>query len=361
VVLLTALGSGASTSIARELLGLGSGIIVVTPGHTETLGFTPPFAGNARPITAGDAAALARRVPGIDRLSGVVRGTALVEAKPRSRHVVVFGVTGEWQQVWKLDLVSGSFLSSGSHSVCLGKKLAHELFGDENPLGKFVTVGGTRLLVQGVVSKGRSLELDLDDMAYVPLEWGQKLFDLRGLTSIELIGQEGADVHELKEEVRATLKARHRDREDFTVVCQDDMLSVFTKILGAVTAGLGAITAVSLVVSGIGIANTLFVTVSERRGEVGLLLALGATPRWILVEFLLEAVAISLGGALVGLSVGAIAARPLGEVVLGESPTPSVAVLLVTLAVALGLGVLSGIWPAYRASLIPPAEVLRDQ
>ncbi|MBI3723237.1 ABC transporter permease [bacterium] len=366
VVLLVAMGGGARDAVLNEFNAFGSGIVVAQPGHTETLGFSPSFAGNNMPITVDDALAVARRVPGIEHSNPVAAGTARVEAKPRGRHVQVAGVTSEWVHVWNVPVIAGTFLppadpKRGPRVACLGAKLARELFPRENPLGRFVRIGGTRFRVIGVISKQLMLGLDLDDMAYITVDRGMKLFDQRGLMSLEMSGGPGADSRELKAEVTAVLKARHRNHVDFTVISQDDMLDTLSTVLGAITKGLAAIAAISLVVSGVGIANTMLVTVNERRSEVGLKLALGATPGVVLFEFLVEAVAIAGTGSFLGLGAAVLAAGPLGRATLGvPAPTPPW-ILLLAAGVALVLGVGAGIWPARSASRIPPAEALREE
>jgi putative ABC transport system permease protein len=366
VVLLVALGTGARDSVLHEFTALGSGIVVATPGHTETMGFSPAFAGNNMPISVEDAQAATRAVPEIRHWTGVAGGTARVEAKPRGRHVFVAGLLHDWIKIWNVQVVAGQWLpvsdpKRGPRVAVLGTKLASELFPGENPLGRFVRIGGTRFRVIGVVYKGRSLGFDLDDMAYIPLDRGMKLFDLKGLTSLETSSGAGADTHAVKDELTAALARRHRGHQDFTIVSQDDMLDALSGVLAAITKGLVAIAAISLIVSGVGIANTMLVTVSERRSEVGLKLALGAPRAVVLAEFLLEAIAIAGAGAFAGLAFAVLVARPLGNAALGApAPTPAWSLLL-AFFVSVVLGVAAGIWPARQASLIPPADALRAE
>lgn len=364
VVLLVALGSGARDSVLHEFTALGSGIVVVSPGHTETMGFSPAFAGNNMPISIEDAQAVTRAIPMIRHWTGTAGGSARVEAKPRGRHVMVAGLQHDWINVWNVQVVAGTWLPEcdprrGPRVAVLGTKLARELFPGENPLGRYVRIGGTRFRVIGVVYKGRSLGLDLDDMAYVPLDRAMRLFDLKGLTSLETSGGPGADSKSIKAQLTAQLTSRHRGHQDFTIVSQDDMLDALSGVLAAITKGLVAIAAISLIVSGVGIANTMLVTVSERRSEVGLKLALGAPRGVVLAEFLLEAVAIAGAGSFAGLAGAVLIARPLGAIALGApAPTPAW-ILLLAAFVSVALGVAAGIWPARQASLIPPADALR--
>lgn len=365
VVLLVALGGGARDAVLNEFQLFGSGIVTVQPGHTETQGFTPSFGGNALPLSIEDALALGRQVHGLKHWSPVATGSARVEAKPRGRHVLVAGVTAEWFRVWELQCVAGTVLPSsdphrGPRVACLGTKLARELFGAASPLGQFVRIGGTRFRVVGVVYKGRALGVDLDDMAYIPVDRSMKLFDMKGLTSFEASGGAGADTRSLKADVTRILTERHRHHQDFTALAQDDLLDALSSVLTAITQGLAAIAAISLVVSGVGIANTMLVTVSERRHEVGLKLALGATREIVLFEFVAEATAIAASGTILGLGAAVLLARPLGRIALGApAPTPAWALFLAG-GVAVILGVGAGIWPARQASLIPPAEALRE-
>jgi putative ABC transport system permease protein len=270
-----------------------------------------------------------------------------------------------WLDIWHVQVVSGSWLPDGDprrgpRVAVLGTKLARELFPSENPLGRFVRIGGTRFRVIGVVYKGRALGVDIDDMAFIPVSHGLKLFNQKGLTSFEMSGGQTADSRELKADVVEALKTRHRGHQDFTVIAQDDMLDTLSTVLSAITKGLAAIAAISLIVSGVGIANTMLVTVDERRSEVGLKLALGASREVVLFEFLFEATAIAAAGCGAGLLVAAALAQPLGRAALGApAPVPGWIVLLAA-GVTLLLGVGAGIWPALRASRIPPAAALRE-
>ncbi len=279
---------------------------------------------------------------------------------------MVAGLQHDWIEIWNVKVVAGTWLPvcdprRGPRVAVLGTKLAQELFPGENPLGRYVRIGGTRFRVIGVVYKGRSLGLDLDDMAYIPLDRAMRLFDLKGLTSLETSGGPGADSQAIKRDLTDALTRRHRGHQDFMTVSQDDMLEALSGVLSAITKGLVAIAAISLIVSGVGIANTMLVTVNERRSEVGLKLALGAPRAVVLVEFLLEAVAIAGAGAFSGLAFGVIVARPLGAAALGTpAPTPYW-ILLLACFVTLVLGVAAGIWPARQASLIPPADALRAE
>ncbi|MEZ0230271.1 MAG: ABC transporter permease [Planctomycetota bacterium] len=366
VVLLVALGTGARDSVLHEFTTLGSGLVVATPGRTETMGFSPAFAGNNMPISIEDAEAVTRAVPAVRHWTGTAGGSARVEAKPRGRHVMVAGLMHDWINIWNVQVVAGTWLPEGDprtgpRVAVLGTKLARELFPGENPLGRFVRICGTRFRVIGVIYKGRALGLDLDDMAYIPLNRAMKLFDLKGLTSLETSGGTGGDSRAIKSDLVAALTQRHRGHQDFMIVAQDDMLDALSGVLSAITTGLVAIAAISLVVSGVGIANTMLVTVSERRSEVGLKLALGATRGIVLVEFLLEAVVIAGVGAFTGLAVAVLVAHPLGMAALGEpAPTPAW-ILLLASGVSVVLGVAAGIWPARQASLIPPADALRAE
>jgi putative ABC transport system permease protein len=366
VILLVALGQGAKESIISEFNSFGSGIVSAAPGHTETLGFAPAFGGNTQPITLEDCWAVSWRAQGARMIAPEAVGSARVEAKPRGRSVIIVGTIRPYAECWSFNIVSGDFLPDsdvgrGPRVAVLGVKLARELFLEENPLGKFVRVGGTRFRVIGVMQKGRALGLDLDDMAWIPIDQAMRLFDLRGCTNLNVSGGAGADTRALKEEVTRVLVERHRGRQDFTIVAQDDMLDALSSVLSAITKGLAAIAAISLVVAGVGIANTMLVTVAERRSEVGLKLALGAPREVVVLEFLVEAVLISSGGAALGLGAAVGIAGPLGRAALGApAPTPLWIVALAAL-VAFVLGVSAGIWPARAASLIPPAEALREE
>jgi putative ABC transport system permease protein len=243
----------------------------------------------------------------------------------------------------------------------LGSKLHRELFGDANPLGEIVRIGSERWRVVGVMApKGQFVGIDLDDAVYIPASRGLDMFDREGLMEVDVLFAAGVPTDSVCESIRAMLVARH-GREDFTVTTQQQMLDVLDSVLGVLTFAVVALGSISLVVGGVGILTIMTIALQERRSEIGLLLALGATRRQLLVLFLAEAAVLSALGGLLGLVLGIGGARLLQLLVPGlpVATTWFHSVLAESVAVAIGLA--AGIAPALRAAREDPIEALRAE
>jgi putative ABC transport system permease protein len=269
-------------------------------------------------------------------------------------------------KVFTLRVKSGQFLPAGEDEsargfVVLGAKLKNELFGPENPLGARLRIGSLQFRVVGVLeTKGQFLGIDLDDTAYVPAARALELYNREGLAEIDVSYEEGVPAGRVAEALKAVLKARH-GREDFTVTTQEDMLRTLSKILDILTAAVGALGGISLLVGGVGIVTIMTIAVTERTNEIGLLKALGAPSRTILGIFLGEAVVLAAVGGLAGLTLGVGIAR-LASFLVPALPvhTPWSFVVLAEF-VAIVIGLAAGVLPARRAALLDAVEALRAE
>jgi putative ABC transport system permease protein len=365
VLILTALGDAAKGYVVKQFASLGTNIVGVLPGRTETAGIGSAL-GGTRDLTLEDAEAIRRLAPAALRVSPFSFGAARAEFEQRHRDVYVIGALANYAVVRDLKIAAGQFLPEGDPRrggavVVLGPKLKHELFGSENALGQTVRIAETRLRVIGVTEpKGMSLGIDFDESAIVPVATGMRMFNQSGLFRIMVQARDEASIPTAVRQVRAILTDRHRE-EDFTIITQDAMLQSFRSIIDALTIALAAIAAISLAVAGIGIMNVMLVSVSERVTEVGLLKALGGEGRQIASLFLAEALLLSGAGAVAGLLVGvlilSVASRALPALTLAPNPYWSVAIILF----ALLTGGLFGLIPARRAARLPAADSLRGK
>ncbi|MCZ6727611.1 MAG: ABC transporter permease, partial [Acidobacteria bacterium] len=343
VVVLTALTDGARTYVIEQFASLGTNLVIVLPGHTETTG-VPGITAIPNDLTLADAEAVAQQVRAVKRAAPVSMGTEEVAFGERRRQVALIGTTADYARVRQIRVARGEFLPPGDMDrgapVCvLGHNTARELFPAQNPVGQVVRVGGWRMRVLGVLGRqGNKLGLDLDETIYVPVATGMQMLDRSSLFRILVEAHAYADLDMAREGIRELLIERHGE-EDITVITQDAVLSTFSAILNTLTIVLAAIAAISLTVAGIGIMNVMLVSVSERTREIGLLRAVGVHRHQILAVFLIEAALLSAAGALLGLLFGWL----LVQVMVGFYPALPAAPPLWAVGAAFGVAVLVGI------------------
>jgi len=363
VVALTALGEGARRYVVEQFSAIGSNLLLVLPGKTETTGFYPGFSGVPNDLTLDDLAALRQQLRGAERVVPLVVGSGTVAFGDRRRDVAVTGTTREMMTVRKMQMASGDFLPAGEDTrgapiVVLGHKVAAELFPGLNPVGQVLRVGDWRMRVIGVLApQGVNLGLNMDEVAIVPVETGMRMFNRTSLFRIFVQLHAAADMNAVRTQAVSLLTARHGE-EDFTVITQDAVLSAFTAIFGVLTLALTGIAAISLTVAGLGIMNVMLVSVSERTGEVGLLKAVGVHRGQILRVFLVEAALLGSAGGLLGLLIGWIAVRILVGFVPQLPASPPAWAVAAALGVSVVVGTIFGVLPARRAAALDPVAAL---
>jgi putative ABC transport system permease protein len=363
VVVLTALGEGARRYVTSQFQAIGTNVLILMPGRTETTGGLPGLGGVPHDLTLDDMLAIRRSIPEIALLAPIVMGTETVSYGERRRQVAVSGTTPDMEAIRQLHLARGRYLPQteihrGEAVAVLGKTVADELFRDEDPVGKVIRVGSWRVRVVGVTARrGVQLGLDLDDLVVVPVATAMRLFNRSSLFRVFMQARSPAEVETARRKVVALIKERHEE-EDVTCVTQDAVISGFNAILTALTVALGAIAAISLAVAGIGIMNVMLVSVSERTREVGLLKAVGAGRRQVLAVFLAEAVLLSTAGGVLGLLSGAAAVRGLLALYPAVPMRPPLWAVLAALALSVAVGAAFGVLPARRATRLDPVAAL---
>ena len=365
VILLVSLGEGTKKYVEEQFAGLGSNILIVTPGKIETKGGPPVIGAAKHKLTLSDSYVLEKKGYLFGGVAPVVFGTAEVRSGSRSRNVPVLGVTPSFSHVRNLHVEIGSFVSESDveakRRVCvLGRTVKRELFGNANALGQIVKVSGGRFRVVGIMqSKGVSLGIDLDDIVFVPVRSAQDIFDTDALLEIILSVRNKNDIDSAKELARSILFKNHNRHEDFTITNQAAMLSSLYTILDTLTYVLGGIATISLLVGGIGIMNIMLVTVKERTNEIGIRKAVGARDRDILVQFLLESTALSSSGGIGGMLVGVLGAHGI-RLLVPKLPVevPSWAIVL-AFTFSVFVGIFFGVYPARKAAALHPIEALR--
>jgi putative ABC transport system permease protein len=362
VILLTSLGEGARRYIAGEFASLGSNLLIIIPGKTETAGLAPLVSTAPHDLTRQDAEALVQEVRTIRKVAPVVVGTASARAGERTRETTVIGTTREILEVRHLQMSSGRFLPADEPDapVCvLGAKVQRELFPDQNPLGQTVRIGEWRFRVIGVIApRGTSIGMDMDEVVEIPVDTALRLFNRHSLFRILAEVDSHDQIDQARKSAIAVLTQRHAGEEDVTILTQDSVLGSFDLIFKALTAALAGIAAISLGVAGIGIMNVMLVSVSERTREIGLLKAVGVTHQQVVAVFLVEAAIISTAGGSLGLLAGIGAGRLL-KGIYPDFPfhAPGWAVGA-ALAVSCLVGLFFGFLPARKAAQLDPVRAL---
>jgi len=363
VVTLTALGEGARRYVIGQFASIGTNLVIVVPGKTETTGGMPGMGGVPNDLTLEDARAVLRGVPEVEKAAPMVMGTETVAFGERRRQVALAGGTHEMLEVRRLGIASGRFLpplewDRSSPVAVLGQKSAAELFPGRDPVGEIIRVGDWRMRVIGVLApRGQQLGVDMDDVVIVPVTTAMKMLNRRSLFRLLLQVRTHADLDRARERVVRLIAERHGE-EDVTAITQDAVIGALSSILGALTLALAGIASVSLAVAGVGIMNVMLVSVSERTREIGLLKALGAGRRQILLAFLAEAVLLSTAGGLLGLLVGWLAVRLLVAVYPALPATPPPWAVVAAFSLSVAVGALFGVLPARRATRLDPVAAL---
>ena len=368
VILLTSIGQGVHDYVLGEFSQFGTNLIIVGPGRVTTSGIPGGSLGmfaTVRPLTIEDAEAL-ERAPYVQMTNAVVQGNVEIAYAGRRRRVNLFGVSPTLPQVLHMRVRSGSFLPQEDARTArplavLGLRAQQELFGDANPLGQRIEIGGSRFRVIGVMeSKGEMVGMEMDDGVYIPAARAQELFNREGLIGIHVVHDPEAPAEKVVEGIRRIMVARHGS-DDVTITTQQQMQEVMGSVLGVLTFAVGALGSISLLVGGVGILTIMTITVSERTTEIGLLRALGARQEQILALFLAEAALLAAVGGAAGLALGAGLARLLSFTVAGLPVSTPWWFAVLAESVAVSVGLAAGVFPAFRAARLAPVDALRAE
>ncbi|MFI7603028.1 ABC transporter permease [Actinoplanes sp. NPDC049681] len=360
VVALVAIGTGTKQQIEQQVEGLGSNLLIVVPGRLEA-GSAP----SVSTLSLDDLDPVGRVVGDRSRVAVTIASGETVRAGSRSTFASMQGVLETTPTVFVRHLERGTYLTRSDVNTArrvavLGAGVATQLFGDRDPVGRQITIGGVRFRVIGVFERlGQSLGVDRDGEVHVPVTAAQRLLGTDRIDGLAIRAPDRERIDDLGARVVATLSERHPDT-DFSAVTQEQILGVLGDILGVLTGVLAAIAGISLLVGGVGVSNIMLVSVRERTREIGLRKAVGARPRDIGLQFLLEAVLITTIGGVLGMALGIGAALLVDRL----SPVPA-AITWWSLALAFGVsaavGIVFGVVPAQRAGRLDPVVALRTE
>lgn len=363
VILLVSLGQGLQNYITGQFESLGTNLIYVLPGQTLEQGF-----GQGPPNLAGSKLTL-RHVDEIKNLGGPIKNAAAdndipasVEYRGQSKYTTVGGLSAEWIEMINIEVESGRTITQSdvklSRNVTfLGQSIVEEFFGSSNPIGKRITIADEKFEVVGVIGEigAQSIGFDIDNFVGIPITVSQRIFGNDNLQTIIVQAKTSEDIPSAIDAVERYL-LKQMDEDDFSVVDQSSLLETINNILGVLTAALGGIAAISLVVGGVGIMNIMYVSVTERTKEIGLRKAVGAKPQDILSQFVIEAVTLSLLGGGIGIVIGITGAAAINQFFPAVVTFWSV---FLAFGVSAVVGIVFGVAPALRASRLDPIDALR--
>jgi putative ABC transport system permease protein len=360
VVALVAIGTGTKQQIEQQVEGLGSNLLIVVPGRLD-----PGAAPAASTLTMDDVDDVNRVVGDRSRVAVTISSGETVRAGSKSAFASMQGVLETTPSVFVRRLDRGTYLTrtdvtTGRRVAVLGAGTAGQLFGDRDPIGRQITIGGVRFRVIGTFEKlGQSLGVDRDGEVHVPVTAAQRLLGTERIDGLAIRAPDRERIGQLGAAVVAALVKRHPDT-DFSAVTQEQILGVLGDILGVLTGVLAAIAGISLLVGGVGVSNIMLVSVRERTREIGLRKAVGARPRDIGVQFLLEAVLLTTIGGVLGMALGISAALLVDRL----TPVPAAVTwwsLTLAFGVSAAVGIIFGVVPAQRAGRLDPVVALRTE
>ena len=369
VIAMVGIGNGAKAQVEARIAALGQNVIMVFSGSITRGGVHTGF-GGAGTLTVEDAAAITRDVSGVSAVSPEVRTGGQIMAGNNNWSTSIMGESPDYLTIRQWDLEEGNMFSDldvrAAAKVCiLGKTTADKLFPEDDPVGKIIRIKNVPVKVLGLLKKkGVSMfGSDQDDVVLVPYTTAMKRF--AGVTTLRSINVQAATADQMMEVQNAItdlLRQRHRIQpgadDDFMLRNQQELSEAMTATTEVMTALLAAIASVSLLVGGIGIMNIMLVSVTERTREIGIRMAVGARGRDILLQFLIEAVALSSTGGVLGILGGVGGAKLI--TMIKEWPTlVSPQSIIIAFAFSAAVGVFFGFYPARKASQLDPIDALR--
>ena len=366
VVTLVSVGQGAKRFVLSEFQSLGTNIIIIQPGKSDSRSkFGPPVGSAKRKMTIEDVAALEKQAFHLDAVSGLLLGTATISQEDLNANISVFGSNSQFPSILSIAVGDGRFFNQEEDEarrrvIVLGAIIKSKLFGNENAIGRTVKVNQTEFRVVGTLTPtGDKLGFNLDEFAFVPTTAAMRLFNDDKLFGIRAKASSRVSLDTAVDEISTILKARRNGEEDFTIVTQVAIMDSLEDILGMLSYVLGAIASISMLVGGIGIMNITLVSVSERTQEIGVRRALGAKRRDILFQFLLESLFLSVISGATGIVGALVLTKSISILYPSFDMSPPLWIFAPAFLLAVFIGMIFGVLPARKASRVEVLDALR--
>jgi len=374
VITMIAVGAGAQARVEEQIKGLGTNLIILSPGSV-TAGGVRMGAGSRSSLTEDDSYAIQRELPTVQASAPTLRGAGQVVAAGNNWSTVFFGVTPEYLEARNWVVATGKMFETsdlmGSTKVALlGETVVRSLFGDSDPIGQTVRIRKVPFVVIGTLGRKEQnmMGQDQDDIILMPISTarnrvlGGNTAKQRSVGSVSIKIRDGEDMKEAEEQIRSLLRQRHRlqagQDDDFSLRNLSEVLQTQEESSRVMALLLAAVASVSLMVGGIGIMNIMLVSVTERTREIGLRMAVGARSSDILTQFLVEAVTLALIGGLLGILLGVGSSIAIANFAAWRVELRPESILL-AVGFAAAIGIFFGFYPARKASRLLPIEALR--
>jgi len=359
IIVLVSIGSGLQTYITNEISSLGSNVIFVIPGSSGGLGAVASI----NKLTIQDSKDLARRLISTGKVTPEIRQIETIKYKNvKDKGAFVLGVSSEYPTVVQvLKITQGNFFtpsqeSAGANVAVIGQTVKSKFFNNENPLGKRIFLGTKLYTIIGLYAKlGSVAGIDEDNSAFIPVEAASAQYGIHTVARIDISANSPELLPVVTRQINQTL-LRSLTTDDYTIETADSLLTTISSITNALSLALGGIAGISLLVGGIGVANIMLVSVTERTKEIGLRKALGAKRNDILKQFLIEAIMLSVTGGIVGILLGMLVSIIIAILLVSTVTLWSV---VLAFGFSVAVGIIFGMAPAIRASKLSPIDALR--
>lgn len=369
VTTIIGLGEGVKRQVNQQINDLGSDLITIVPGRNTTISGFDSLTGSlgttatTSRLSESDLKSVSE-LENVITAGGVMQLDSSITRADKKLNIKVLAVGEDYLSLTKQKLSTGQFFGGdlrNNDTVVLSSKIASDLFGTADPIGSSVVIRGTPFVVIGVLdaNEGFNLGQPLENIALIPLPTGKTLN--QDVVQLQQITVKVDDINKSEttsDAIKASLLKNHGGEVDFTITTQDQLVSATDYVFKILTSFTAAVASISLLVGGIGVMNIMLVTVTERTREIGVRKAVGATRLQIMMQFLVESLAITL----VGGAIGILTSLAVGYIIRTQTavqPAMDLWIILLAAGVSLGVGIIFGTWPAIRAARKDPVESLR--